>query len=331
MPIDKDFALVPIPAIPDPPHLHALPNALGVNAALLPPPLGALAGLRGTWKGNGFNQIWRPFHPTGGQPPTQDRFLELNLTHETLEFTEIPGEIPNRGLLQPDIKLFGLTYLQQVQDANVKGPNGQPAGIHIEPGIWIKVPATTDPSDPISMARLATIPHGTSILAQGTSSVIAGPPHFAVADITPFLIGQPTNLIHFPESNLGIPTPFRSPPADIVGITQAMVDNPNVVLRAGLTGKTVTSTTTLHISTSTTAVPVPSTGGGNANIAFLVGATGGPNAVSAQVDATFWIEAYTLPGNPTVHHQLQYTQRVLLNFNKLSWPHISVATLQKVA
>jgi hypothetical protein len=28
--------------------------------------------------------------------------------------------------------------------------------------------------------------------------------------------------------------------------------------------------------------------------------------------------------------QLQYTQRVLLNFNGLSWPHVSVATLQAV-
>jgi len=26
--------------------------------------------------------------------------------------------------------------------------------------------------------------------------------------------------------------------------------------------------------------------------------------------------------------QLQYTQRVLLNFNGLSWPHITVATLK---
>jgi nucleoid-associated protein YgaU len=28
-------------------------------------------------------------------------------------------------------------------------------------------------------------------------------------------------------------------------------------------------------------------------------------------------------------HQLQYTQTVLLNFKGLSWPHITVATLQR--
>src|SRR5258708_7039545 len=50
-----------------------------------PNPLGPLASLAGTWKGNGFNTIWRP-HQVGlpGEPPRQDRFLELNLTSETL-------------------------------------------------------------------------------------------------------------------------------------------------------------------------------------------------------------------------------------------------------
>ena len=45
-------------------------------------PLGPLADLSGTWKGHGFNQIWRPFHGT------QDRFLELNETNETMQFDE---------------------------------------------------------------------------------------------------------------------------------------------------------------------------------------------------------------------------------------------------
>src|SRR5262249_29970930 len=57
-----------------------------------PDPLGALAGLLGTWKGHGFNAIWRPHHPAS----PQDRFLELNKTDETLVFTRIHGPIPNR-------------------------------------------------------------------------------------------------------------------------------------------------------------------------------------------------------------------------------------------
>ena len=146
--------------------------------------LGPLALLAGTWKGNGFNQIWRPFH---GGPPNQDRFLELNQTLETLQFEEIPGDIPNRGLLQTDINLHGLTYLQQVQDAIVLGPNGQLAGIHVEPGIWVAVPPTTDPQDPTTVARLANIPHGTSLVAQGTAQPpISGPPLIPPVSIAPF-------------------------------------------------------------------------------------------------------------------------------------------------
>ena len=114
-------------------------------------PLGPLAKLRGTWKGTGFNQIWRPFDGLQQQPP-QDRFLELNETSEILQFVEIQGDIPNRGLLQVDINLHGLTYLQRINDINVL-TNGQPTGIHIEPGIWITIPPTTNPQDPQTVAR----------------------------------------------------------------------------------------------------------------------------------------------------------------------------------
>jgi hypothetical protein len=54
-----------------------------------------------------------------------------------------------------------------------------------------------------------------------------------------------------------------------------------------------------------------------------------PNANAAQMDATFWISEFVDEwGKPG--EQLQYSQRVLLNFNGLSWPHVSVATLLKV-
>ena len=99
--------------------------------------LGPLAQLPGTWKGHGFNTIWRPHH--GGQ----DRFLELNLTTETLSFSTIKGAIPNRGLLTPDIEMFGLTYMQQISET------ASGAGLHIEPGIWAHVPATSNPSEPL--------------------------------------------------------------------------------------------------------------------------------------------------------------------------------------
>ena len=145
---------------------------IAARAAIAPQdPLGSLAGLRGNWRGTGFNQIWRPFHGS------QDRFLELNETSEVLQFVEIPGDIPNRGLLQGDITLHGLTYLQKINDANV-ARNGQPAGIHIEPGIWLSIPVTTNPQDPETIARLANIPHGTSLVAQGAATSSNGTPTF---------------------------------------------------------------------------------------------------------------------------------------------------------
>ena len=69
-----------------------------------------------TWSGPGFNLIWRPHDKTGAN--TQDFFLELDITKETLSFTDITGPegIANRGLLQGDIALGGLAYQQEVSD-----------------------------------------------------------------------------------------------------------------------------------------------------------------------------------------------------------------------
>src|ERR1700733_8655421 len=105
-------------------------------------PLGPLADLPGKWIGKGFNQIWRPFRGS-----SSDRFLELNLTEERLEFSESVGAIPNRGLLQADIELAGVYYLQQVRDV-LAG-----VGIHVEPGFWVTVPLTTNPAEPATVAR----------------------------------------------------------------------------------------------------------------------------------------------------------------------------------
>ena len=286
-------------------------------------PLGQLAQLAGTWKGHGFNTIWRP-HTLAGSG--QDRFLELNLTTETLAFSKINGAIPNRGLLMHDISLFGLTYMQQIAETS----NGK--GLHIEPGIWATVPKTTDPNEPASVVRMASIPHGTVILAQGTALAVTGGPHIDDNNIIPFAIGSPpppnsdfaTAEGTFKELNLSTSTTFRfkSP-----GVTQDMVKNPNSVLTAAIHGQDIKNTTVLVISTKHT----PVKGGGTANTAFLEAAANPPggNANAVEVDATFWIETVAgAPGKPD-QLQLQYTQLVQLDFNGLRWPHVTVATLHK--
>jgi hypothetical protein len=151
--------------------------------------LGPLAFLAGSWRGPGFNAIWRPHNqksdPVGN---ATKRFLELNLTDDSFHFQVIPGVVPNRGLdPQKDLGLYGLHYLQRVSDADpAPSPSVHPHGysqtagqaLHIEPGLFMLVPAskqtnTGDPPVPIvnkkSIVRMGSIPHGTTVLMQGPS------------------------------------------------------------------------------------------------------------------------------------------------------------------
>jgi hypothetical protein len=141
-----------------------------VNNATVLSNLGPLAELAGTWHGTGFNLVARPDFED-----QTNLFLELNLTSETTEFTPISSSIPNRGFAQPDIELFGLTYLVQISDATTGG------ALHIEPGIWVTQPATSQPllSPPEGgqlVTRMANIPHGNSLVAQGIATPFDGPP-----------------------------------------------------------------------------------------------------------------------------------------------------------
>jgi hypothetical protein len=282
----------------------------------------------GTWKGHGFNAIWRPHHPAD----QQDRFLELNKTDETLVFTRINGPIPNRGLAMADIDMFGLTYMQQISESSTG------AGLHIEPGIWARVPHTTDPREPASVVRMGSIPHGTVILAQGVAEVEAGgPPQIPDNNILPFFFGSPApanGAFHsvaqtFPELDLSQPTQFRFVAP---GVTQKIVKNPNSMLqnalKSSLQGTTMTGLTTLHVSTSHSIIKA---GGGTANTAFLA-ASGNPpggNAQATRTEATFWIETIAGTGGQPDVRQLQYTQLVMLDFNGIHWPHVTVGTLVK--
>jgi hypothetical protein len=315
MQLKSDFAFTSIPEINRRPRLSLSDSSIQ---------LGPLQDLKGTWAGKGFNAIWRPFH---GTSPVEDHFLELNLTDEMLQLDEIPGPIPNRGLLQDDITMFGLLYLQQITDVNMKDATGKPAGLHLEPGIWAMVPTTTHPQVGQTVVRMASIPHGTTVIAQGTATLISEPPAITNIDITPFEVGNSAKKVSFAESDLTKDSNFRSRREDMAGVTQDMVDNPNSFLMPDLQKKII-KTVVLDVSSSASN-PVP--GGGVANTAFLEGSPNeGPNAKATLVRATFWIETIEGDaGGPEVQ-QLQYSQIVLLNFNNLIWPHVSVATLQRV-
>jgi hypothetical protein len=338
------------------------------------PGLGPLAAFTGAFRGNGFNTIFRP---DSSQTPTQlpspvsgsDNVLELNLTQETLSFSPSLGSVPNRGEVQGDIFLNGVPYLQTITDVTVPS---QPIGIHFEPGLWMAVPPTTDPHEGGTLVRMASIPHGTTIQAQGTSANVTGKPDIKAIDITPFTTGSPKSKIPFPSQKVANEKTARIP-QDLSSfvkagtITQAMLTDPTTLLRNHIASQTITATKVITISTKPAA---PLFGGGTDNIAFLLGdnkATA-PNAQALSMEAVFWIETVEFsievpvftPGQPPLTiaaeagaagepvpeflvnpptaittpttikasaTQIQYAQQVFLNFNGLTWPHVSVATL----
>jgi hypothetical protein len=360
-------------AVPSTPERRA-EFAAAVTAVPAEPDLGGIAGFAGTFRGNGLNTIFRPQNfadspttlPTEGTGPN-DNILEINLTQETLSFSAPLGSIPNRGMVQGDAFLNGIPYLQTIND--ITNP-ANPVGIHFEPGVWLSVPATTSPDEPASVVRMASIPHGTTIEAQGTSFTLNGGPQIAPVDITPFAIGHPDQPVKFPSQTVADSTTFRLP-QDLTDfnaagtITQPILDNPNLILKNRAAAQNIISTTVITIDTSPAA---PLFGGGTDDIAFLLGDQNSahPNANAIQMSAVFWIETVketiAVPANtgkqpvivpgaanagePVVSYsvtamtptaegttvevwytQIQYTQTVLLNFNGLTWPHVSVATL----
>ena len=290
---------------------------------------GPLAQLQGTWVGTGFNLISKP-----GFSVKEPFVLQINATKEVLTFTPISAPIPDRGSEQPDIDIFALNYQQVVSDATTNSL------LHVEQGMWLNVPASTDPSQPATVVRLAVVPHGDSVLAQGIGLTgIPGPPDIQPVSPIPFEIG-PTGPISLTGTYFP-PDPFAFPAVNPFPIPAAFdLDNPNAALTTAIEGQNITSMVVLEVSTTTSEATEQLLGGGGIlNIPFV-----DVNADALSLDAIFWIETVgpTSPGGQPFL-QLQYTQTVILAFPAFTgptapanpnnpvihWPHISVATLVK--
>ena len=375
-------------------------------------PLGDLIGFvnsvdptRGlNFAGRGFNTIFRPQNLKTPAclpiPVAGDNVLELNLTTETLSFSPPLGNVPNRGSgEQPDIFLNAVPYVQSVNDVT----SLPTTGIHFEPGMWLSVPPTTQPAEAaMTYSRMASIPHGVTINAQGISlGRTTGKPDFTLpalqVNINPFSIGgaQPPAGTHpFASQDVTNGATARIP-QDLTSfvnagtITQQILDNPNIVLMNEIASQNMRDFVTLVITTDaagtlptpppdpTNPPAQPSTrdpgfAGGTAEIAFLTGDNNTPpqkpNAHAFKMTAVFWIETVletivvpvcqanglpiTIQAAPRAGSdlrplftvtpinditdpkeivvpftQIQYSQTVFLNFNTLTWPHVSVATL----
>jgi hypothetical protein len=114
----------------------------------------------------------------------------------------------------------------------------------------------------------------------------------------------------------------------LLGFAKDVLNNPNVLLQAVTDAQEIDSTTTLVVETGNQPIP----GGGQSNTAFLAGVDPTDQAGNASanlVQATFWIESVAAQGISPAFMQLQYTQTVMLDFNNLRWPHVTVATLRQ--
>lgn len=304
------------------------------------PELGPLKLLPGKWAnlpnlpGRGWNMIALPFvAPKEAGFPFNYRLL-VNQYNEELEFTLVDKAVPNRGVrlgLGPDANtdqfLVTLDYQQSIKQiaaddfpkSGLAGPAG--AAIHHEPGLWLHM--TNGITDSLNIARLATIPHGDSVLALGQSSEHPGRP--SIPDINGLPIGVDQDLKN----------PYLAPYKHFNdSLFQGLFNpvSPNDLLEAANQGVEIEKTTVLDVdSTHPT--------GGVVNIPFIV-----RQANATVMKSTFWIQELKEKdknGKPKL--RLQYSQLVMLDFFKrvdglppgccpglIQWPHVSINTLEKV-
>jgi hypothetical protein len=279
--------------------------------------LGVLKNLPGFWEGTGFSLIARP--DFSGRNPN-GFFLQLNLLRETIEFTTIGSPVLNRGSEQEDIAIFGVTYLHRVTDGETGG------ALHVEPGMWLNIPATSKPKAKASIARLGTIPHGNAFCTVGFSVTekLDGIPGIPPACVVPFDIGTaapaPGTANPFAEYDLSKPSEFRTNPVP-PGINQAILDDPHQLLRdicadqVNHQGCTFKERTLLITSTKDA--------GGVSNIPFITS-----NANTLDMDSV-WAMQTVLDAAGNEFLQMMYSQVAMLNFKGKSFPHITVGTLIK--
>ena len=93
---------------------------------------------------------------------------------------------------------------------------------------------------------------------------------------------------------------------------QALVD---VLAKQKRTGLKIVQTINLKVDSQSV--------GGIVNIPFIA-----QNANATELRSTFWIETVQRTDG-TQFMQLQYAQTILLVFDNVIWPHVSVATLLK--
>jgi hypothetical protein len=288
-------------------------------------PLAAFLGAFGGYNSSGLNVIFRPNSTT---TPTNlpkavasNNILQLSVIRESMRFLNAPGllGVPvNRGSgSQGDITLIPVFYDQYVEDINIPQTLASVAAgasvIHQEVGMWMVQPATND--GPARVQRLSNIQHGVSLVAEGSYQTITGKPTIPPVSLVPYTTATGAKLAA-PALVAAAQGTARLPqdPATLTkyGITQAILDDPNKLLRDKIASQTITSTIVLQVDTAN---------GGVVNTGFLQ-----KNAVCTGMRATFYIETVDMGWFGT-GPQIQYFQEVFLEFGGVTYPHVTVATM----
>ncbi len=255
---------------------------------------GPLTDLIGTWVGSkGWNLV---------AVPNQKGSFQLIVAPytETLTITPLSTPTPNRGatIIQ---QVPTLMYNLSIHDSI----NGNL--LHAENGTWLLL--NDCPSD-FTIARLASIPHGDSLLALGSSSITQGPPPIPTISTLPITGGG---------APLGYTDPYLTPGPP--GFNKV---NPNAILLDAIKGQTIISSTNIFVSTANQ--------GGINNIPFVT-----KNANTTRFEAIFWIETVQNPQTGKTFLQLQYSQTTILEFlpqfqdssKLIQWPHVNINTMVK--
>ena len=180
--------------------------------------------------------------------------------------------MPNRGENpQTDLSLYGLHYLQRVTDADAPPFSTAGQALHIEPGLFMNVPASTVPANPASIVRLATIPHGVAVLMQGPNPGTVPkpgppviPPIFPIPGL-PAFAPPAAGALGLGIQPVDIPPPAGDgkehvvPEVDITkdgagsqsngpypASFQGLINDPNSMLRAAIAGQDILGTVTIQ-------------------------------------------------------------------------------------
>ena len=231
-----------------------------------------------------------------------------------MAFIPLIAPVRNRSAKgdQKDIFLKGLMYEQLIRDStdltNI---------LHFEVGQWIWVDETTDPLNKASIVRQANILHGASFLAIGDPPDLApvkGRPHIEPLDTTPTRPDVDQDYLKKITDT-----------ALLQGIPEGSKENPSVFLTHQLDTQQVIDQVTYSVSAKLPTAADPKQRHELVNIPFL-----DVHSDPRELKSTFYVEHvedHTSPTNSSM--QLQYGQRVILNFLGIDWPHVSVGTLKR--